>query len=346
MESIEKMLKTRFSMKLANNYVYKLFLPQNSVRSQENKYSNGKFLFGSNNANPQTLIRQNSGVSPSRKLFFSRFKSSLANSDFFKPVPPDPLQEARLDALRKEVWGKAIQRSIRLKESLNSIKTQLYCKIAQFCEKHLNRTPNMWANVLVFFQNLLWGGKMNTFEKEKQKEEAIWKSIEGKYSAKIIKDTRLYMDILDYYWYKTACVPTLDEAKMVFETLYNLDDDITLCKKNRTGLSSRGLMDADGYIIREFSPEINRRTVRLSLMSNHRFPLPKTEPELSILFYEKALKIRVPFSDLEEPIQKGQEPKYSVPDYYFEDSNKIIQEWKEGYAYMKKYTQKVYGGEP
>lgn len=280
--------------------------------------------------------------------YFLRFRESLRKSFLFTPIPSDPvLKEVYFDALRKEVHSKIVLKEERKKARINSIKTQIYCKIAQFSEKHLQNMPNLWANVLVFSQNLLWGGKMNTFEKEKQKEEAVWKSIEGKYPAKVIKDTRLYMDILDYYWYKAACVPTLDEAKMVFEVLYNLNHEIAICKKNRTGLSSRGLMDAYGYIIREFEPEINRRRVRLSLRSGHGGPPePNKEPELSAALYEKAMKIRVPFSYLEEPVQKGKEPKYSVPDYCMEDSKRAIERRKDGYEYMKKYVQKAYGGEP
>ncbi len=263
------------------------------------------------------------------KIFFS--KSSL-----FTPYQLDPVYEAQLVALRKEVFQKAILRKRMRKEKVNSIKTQLYCNIAHTSEKYLGKTPNIWAGMLMLSQNLFWGGKMNTFEKEKQKEEAIWQSIEGKYPAKVIKDTRLYMDILDYYWYKAACVPTLDETK---EVLMLLSDKEFKFKLER-------VMDAHGYIIREFGPEIDRRVVRLALKPSNLGYAPNTETERSAMWYEKALRIRVPFADLTVPIRKGEKPQYSVPDYCVEDSNRTIQRRKEGYEYMKKYVLKMYGGEP
>jgi len=298
------------------------------------------FWPGTNISGNSSSARQN--ANSNSQNYFSTIKESNAKiplKNLFQSSRNT--NEAQIAALRKVVIQKTILRERKRKERINSIKTQIYCNIAHTSEKYLGKMPNIWAGMLMLSQNLLWGGKMNSFEKEKQKEEAIWKSIEGKYPAKVIKDTRLYMDILDYYWYKAACAPTIEETKKILDELDKIDSDIVLGKKNRTGLVLEDVMDGYGHIIREFDGEINKRIGRRGL-GQGQFGTPERKAH-AYLF--RALGTRNPYFQWVSKEHEDNFHEYTEPDNV-KDAEAYKKNVMDAFEFMKKYVQKAYGGEP
>ncbi len=180
---------------------------------------------------------------------------------------------------------------------------------------------------------------MNTFEKEKQKEEAVWKSIEGKYPAKVIKDTRLYMDILDYYYYKAACAPTVEETMKILEVLVKKKSSIIQGDKKFYDFGLESIMSPEDYIVREFSEEIDKRIGRLGL---GQFGTPE-QKERAYLF--RALGTRNPYFQWVSKEHEDNFHEYTEPENV-KDAEAYKQNVKDAFEYLKKYVQKAYGREP
>gem|GEM_PF-5168777 len=158
----------------------------------------------------------------------------------------------------------------------------------------------------------------NIFER-KEGEENRFNALKGKYPQKVIEDTRRYIDILDYYYYKAACAATREETERIYV-------EELLEKKNSILLDD--LMDPEDYKIREFSSDINRANAKLRV-NDLTFPIEnKYEMKVDGMRHEMLNKKGYIINENEEENKKRQEYDRKV------------------FEYLKKLMIKRYGGEP